>query len=76
MSALSAELPLSPELVLVSPPEVASLARRLLDDPAPAPRLIAAATRAHPPRIPGAVFAALCIANCLTPFAFAVVAAG
>jgi hypothetical protein len=75
MSALSAELPLSPELVLVSPPEVASLARLLLDDPEPATGLIAAATRARSSRIGVTAFSALCLANCVAPFALAIVAA-
>jgi hypothetical protein len=75
MSALSAELPLSPELVLVSPPEVASLARLLLDDPEPATGPIAAVTRARSARLGVGVFSALCLANCVAPFALAIVAA-
>jgi hypothetical protein len=75
MSALATELPLSPELVLVSPPEVASLARALLGDPAPPPRPTAAATRAIPSRLSVTLFSAFCAANCLVPFAVAAVAA-
>ena len=67
MSTLTTELPLSPELVLVSPPEVASLARRLLGDPEPVPRLTAAAPRARSRRGVG-LFYAFCVANCVTPF--------
>jgi hypothetical protein len=74
MSAVTVELPLSPELVLVSPPEVASLARQLLVDPEPATRLTAAAPRANSSRVGVAVFSAFCLANCLTPFAVAAVA--
>jgi hypothetical protein len=76
MGAVTAELPLSPELVLVSPPEVASLARQLLGDPEPAMRSTAAATRASSSRLPGVVFSVFCAANCLVPFAFAVLVAG
>jgi hypothetical protein len=47
MSVPAVELPLSPDLVLVSPPEVASLARRLPGDPERAPRLTAVAARAR-----------------------------
>jgi hypothetical protein len=75
MSAVAVELPLSPELVLVSPPEVASLARQLLGDPEPAATLSAAAPRANASRVGVAVFYAFCLANCLTPFAVAVLAA-
>ena len=75
MSALATELPLSPELVLVSPPEVASLARQLLGDPEPARRPIAAATRARSSRIGVTAFFAFCLANCLVPFAVATAAA-
>jgi hypothetical protein len=75
MSTLAAELPLSPELVLVSPPEVASLARQLLGDPEQAPRPIAAAARARSSRVGVAAFSAFCLANCLVPFAVAAVAA-
>jgi hypothetical protein len=74
MSALTAELPLSPELVLVSPPEVASLARQLLADPEPAPRLSADATRAQSASLGAIAFGAFCLANCVTPFAIAVFA--
>jgi hypothetical protein len=73
MSTLAAELPLSPELVLVSPPEVASLARLLLDEPAPRPT--AAATRAPTSRLGVTAFSVFCLANCLVPFAVAAVAA-
>jgi hypothetical protein len=76
MSALTAELPLSPELVLVSPPEVASRARQLLGDPGPAIWLSADAARARSAPIGTIAFAAFCLANCLTPFAIAVFAAG
>ena len=76
MSAVAVELPLSPELVLVSPPEVASLARQLLGDPEPAVTLTAAASRASSSRVGVAAFYAFCLANCLTPFAVAVLAAG
>jgi hypothetical protein len=76
MSALAAELPLSPELVLVSPPEVASLARQLLGDPAPAARPTAAATRARSSSLPAVAFSVFCAANCLVPFAVAVLASG
>jgi hypothetical protein len=70
MSTLATEQLLSPELVLVSPPEVASLARQLLPDPVPAPRLSAAPTRARTSF--GAVsFFAFALANCLIPFALA-----
>jgi hypothetical protein len=70
MTAVVTEMPLSPELVLVSPPEVARLARRLLPDPAPAPRPIPAAPRAR--FSPGvAAFYVFCIANTLAPFALA-----
>ena len=74
MSDLHLELPLSPELVLVSPPEVASLARGLLAEPAS--RLTAAAPRARPSRLGVAVFWAFCVANCAVPFALAALAAG
>jgi hypothetical protein len=56
MSVLAAELPLSPEPVLISPPEVASLARRLPGDPERAPRLTAVAARARSSRAGAAVF--------------------
>jgi hypothetical protein len=74
MSALAAELPLSPELVLVSPPEVASLARTLLPDPEPARKAFAAAprARARPAGVVG--FYAFCFANCLTPLVLALAA--
>jgi hypothetical protein len=75
MSALSTELPLSPELVLVSPPEVASLARQLLSDPEPATTPTAVATRARPSRIGATIFSVFCLANCLVPFAVAAVGA-
>jgi hypothetical protein len=75
MSAPALELPLSPELVLVSPPEVASLARQQLGAPAPATRLTAAATRARSSRLPPLLFSAFCAANCLVPFAVAVLVA-
>ena len=74
MSTLATELPLSPELVLVSPPEVASLARGLLLDPEPVPRPTAAATRARSSRLGVVLFAVSCLANCVTPFAVAVLA--
>jgi hypothetical protein len=76
MSILAAELPLSPELVLVSPPEVASRARQLLPDPEPATRLTAAAPRAGATSMGAVAFLALALANCLTPFVAAAVAAG
>jgi hypothetical protein len=75
MSAVTVELPLSPELVLVSPPEVASLARQLLSDPEPAMRLPAAAPRVSASRVGVAAFYAFCLTNCLTPFAVAAFAA-
>jgi hypothetical protein len=75
MSALATELPLSPELVLVSPPEVASLARQSLGDPAPATRPTAAATRAKSSPLGAAVFSALCAANGLAAFAVATLSA-
>ncbi len=68
MSILAPELPLSPELVLVSPPEVASRARQLLPDPEPATRLLAAAPRAETSSFGAAAFLAFALANCLTPF--------
>jgi hypothetical protein len=68
MSILAAEPPLSPELVLVSPPEVASRARQLLPDPEPATRLPAAAPRAGTSSAGAVVFLAFALANCLTPF--------
>jgi hypothetical protein len=74
MSALAAELPLSPELVLVSPPEVASLARTLLPDPEPAPKAIAVAPRARVSRAGVAGFYAFCFANSLAPLVLALVA--
>ena len=76
MSIVSAELPLSPELVLVSPPEVASLARQLLGDPEQAPRPTAAAARATPSRLGLAAFYAFCVANCLAPLAITAVVVG
>ena len=75
MSALTTELPLSPELVLVSPPEVASLARRLLEEPVRAPGPTAAATPATSSKLGPALFSAFCAANCLVPFAVAAVVA-
>jgi hypothetical protein len=68
MSILAAEPPLSPELVLVSPPEVASRARQLLPDPEPASRPLAAAPRAGTSSVGAAAFLAFALANCLTPF--------
>ena len=72
MSAVAAELPLSPELVLVSTPEEARLARRLLPDPEPAARPVAALPRARSRPVGLFVFSALCLANCLVPFAVTV----
>ena len=70
MSTLATEQLVSPELVLVSPPEVASLARALLPDPAPPPRRPAAQTRGSGSF--GAVsFFVFALANCLIPFALA-----
>jgi hypothetical protein len=74
MSAVTTELPLSPELVLVSPPEVANLARRLLEHPVQTAGPTAAATRATS-TLGAALFSAFCAANCLVPFAVAAVAA-
>jgi hypothetical protein len=76
MSILAAEPPLSPELVLVSSPEVASLARQLLPDPVPAARLTAAAPRAKASSVGAVAFLAFALANSLTPFVIAAVAAG
>jgi hypothetical protein len=76
MSTLATELPLSPELVLVSSPEVASLARQLLPDPEPAARLTAAAPRARASSVGPAAFLAFALANSLTPFVVAALAAG
>jgi hypothetical protein len=60
----------SPELVLVSPPEVAARARRLLSDP------VRAVPKAEPPftRRAFAVFYAVCVAGTLGPLLLAVVA--
>jgi hypothetical protein len=64
LSTLALDLPLSPELVLVSPPEEALLARQLLPEPAPAQ------PRAAAPRRSFGVYAfsAFCVANSLAPF--------
>jgi hypothetical protein len=75
MSAVAPELPLSPELVLVSTPEEARLARRLLPDPEPAALPTAAAPRARPFPVGAVLFSAFCLANCVVPFA-ATVATG
>jgi hypothetical protein len=76
MSDLVPELPLSPELVLVSPPEVARLARQLLPDPEPVTRLTAPAPRARASSVGALAFLGFALANCLTPFALALLAAG
>jgi hypothetical protein len=68
---LTFDLPVSPELVLVSPPEEAALARRLLPEPEVAVPPAAARVRTF-----GTVaFWAVCVANCLAPFALSAVAA-
>jgi hypothetical protein len=69
--------PISPELVLVSPPEVARLAREALPDPVVAPRVPAeprpvAAARRVP--VGAAAFWVLCVANALAPLGLAIVA--
>ena len=74
MSALVAELPVSPELVLVATPEEARLARRLLPDPEPAARATAAAPRARSLPAGAVTFGVVCLANCVVPFALTVVA--
>jgi hypothetical protein len=70
--------PVSPELVLVSPPEVARLAREALPDLAlavPARAAPQSAARA-PRRVPvaTAAFWALCVGNAVTPLALAIAA--
>jgi hypothetical protein len=71
MSAFALDLPVSPELVLVSPPEQAALARELLPDPA-AP---AAPPAQHVRALGVAAFWAFCVANCVAPFALSAAAA-
>jgi hypothetical protein len=63
---------LSPELVLISPPEEAAEARRL----APAPRIVSYATPWNPPtRRALALFYVTCLAGTLGPLALAYAAA-
>jgi hypothetical protein len=73
VSALALDPPLSPELVLVSPPEVAALARERLPDP-PAFEARTAAGRARTAAV--VAFSTFCVATCLTPFVLSAVAAG
>jgi hypothetical protein len=59
---------LSPELVLVSPPELAARARALLSPFEPwRPRAVAAAAPARRERLPFAVFCSVCAAMTLLP---------
>jgi hypothetical protein len=79
--------PISPELVLVSPPELARLARELLPDPpAPAPASLLLQLRPPAAAVPVApakasrgslagvaAFYVLCLANSLTPLVLAII---
>jgi hypothetical protein len=56
------EEPLSPELVLVSPPEIAQRARELLADPFPV-----ALAEVVPSHLGPLLFALACAANCIVP---------
>jgi hypothetical protein len=67
LSALALDLPLSPELVLVSPPEEALLARQLLPEPVVAQPRVVPATRS----LGMYAFSAFCVANSLAPFVLA-----
>jgi hypothetical protein len=69
LSAVALDLPVSPELVLVSPPEQAALARELLAD-----RPIEG--RSRPRSLAAVAFSVLCAANCLAAFAFSLAVAG
>ena len=63
---------LSPELVLVSPPEVAARARRLLPDPV---RAVTPTSAPEPAPLSGfALFYAACIAGTIGPLLLALVA--
>jgi len=76
--SLDAELLLSPELVLVAPPEVAARARALLPDPVafvpsrPAP--VAVAVAAKPRRIGPAFLLGFYLMNTVVPLALCVAA--
>ena len=65
------EEPISPELVLVSPPEVARRARELLQ--APVEAAFVAGERV-PSRLGPVVFAAAALANCVLPTALLLLA--
>jgi len=68
---------LSPELVLVAPPELARLAREQLPLPwhvLPVPMFAPAATRRRTSRRAGLVFGAFCALNSLAPLALLIAA--
>ena len=60
--------PISPELILVSPPELAEAARAAL----PEPRVPAQASRRPASRVALLGFYAACLATTITPLAFVV----
>ncbi len=73
--SLDAELLLSPELVLVSPPEVADRARALLPDPVPfVPTRLPVVVAAKPRRIGPAVLLGFYLFNTVVPLALCVAA--
>ena len=79
MSTVAAEIdglegPLSPELVLVSPPELAAMARRLLPQ---SPFVVPVASRAEPSPPLGLgflAFVAVCLVATVGPFLLAILA--
>lgn len=79
MSVLAVkEMPISPELVLVSPPEVARVARSLLSSPqlrAPIGQQEAKLVASQPGRAELAIVWLICIAMTLGPLIFLLVAA-
>jgi hypothetical protein len=66
--------PLSPELVLVSPPDLAAAARRLLPETSFVLPVSRAAEIATPYGLGFAVFVLLCLVTTLGPFTLAVIA--
>jgi len=72
--SLDAELLLSPELVLVSPPEVADRARALLPDPVPFVPARPVAVAAKPRRVGPALLLGFYLLNTVLPFALCVAA--